>query len=194
MAVPRINANVSVRDYLAGEVVSETRHEYVNGQIFAMAGSSAAHNLIAGEFVFALKQHLRDTDCDVFFNDIKVRATNRVYYYPDVLVSCEGTPKDPYFRNSPILIVEVSSKSTVRTDRTEKLLYYQSMPSLKEYVIADQDRMNVEVHRRQSNGGWETYTFSDEADLVEFQSIGLSIPLPNLYRRVKFDPNANDED
>ncbi|MDQ3489786.1 MAG: Uma2 family endonuclease, partial [Acidobacteriota bacterium] len=128
-----------------------------------------------------------------FSNDIKVRVTKTVYYYPDVLVSCEENPENPYFRNQPILIIEVTSPSTENIDRREKLLFYQQMPSVHEYVIVDQHRMNVEVHRRQPNGGWITYYFNERSEIVELASVELSIPLPELYRRVQFEKNGSRE-
>lgn len=194
MGVPKLKLKVSVEDYLAAEIPSPVRHEYVDGEVFAMAGSSDNHNLIAGEFVFALKSRLRGSRCKVFFNDIKVRVTSRIYYYPDILVSCEERPENPYFRNEPVLIIEITSPSTERVDRREKLLYYQSMPSLAEYVVADQDKMNVEVHRRQPNGGWLTYYFNEPTDVVELQSVNLTIPLPELYAQIQFQPNAGNHD
>lgn len=156
-----------------------------------MAGESDVHNLIAGEIYTLLVTHLRDLKCLPFFGDIKLRVSKAVYYYPDVLVSCE---ENPYFRNQPILIVEVTSPSTGRVDRSEKLLYYLQISGLEEYVIIDQHQVNVEMHRRQSSGGWLTYHFNDPGDVIELASVKLSIPLPDLYRRVQFEKDATRED
>ncbi len=191
MGLPKLKTKVSVEDYLSGEQISPVKHEYIEGEVYAMAGGSDAHNLIAGDIYVLLANHLRVSRCQPFFGDIKVRVNRSVYYYPDVLVSCEDEPDDPYFRNQPILIVEVISPSTGRIDRSEKLLYYLQMPSLREYVIVDQEAMNVEVHRRQINGGWITYIFNETSDVVELASVELSIPLPDIYRRVQFQKNAN---
>ena len=191
MGLPKLKTKVSVEDYLEGEKISPVKHEYIEGEVYAMAGGSDNHNRIAIELVTLLSIHLRGSKCEPFFGDIKVRASKTVYYYPDVLVSCEDEPDDPYFRNQPILIVEVISPSTGRIDRSEKLLYYLQMPSLREYVIVDQETMNVEVHRRQINGGWITYIFNETSDVVELASVELSIPLPDIYRRVQFQKNAN---
>ncbi len=191
MGLPKLKTRISVADYLAGEIVSPLKHEFIEGEIFSMAGASDVHNLVAGEFYALLVGHLRGSKCLPFIGDIKVRASQTVYYYPDVLVSCEENPEDPYFRNHPILIVEVTSPSTERIDRSEKLLYYLQIPSLQEYVVIDQHKMNVEVHRRQANGGWLTYCFNESDDVVELTSVELFIPLPDIYRRVQFEKDAN---
>lgn len=194
MGALKLKPKISVEDYLAEEKVREIRHEFVEGEVFAMAGTSDDHNRVAGDLFVSLSVHLRDADCEPFFGEIKVRVTNSVYYYPDIIVSCEKNPENPYFRNHPILIIEITSRTTKRVDRREKLLYYLQMPSLKEYVIVDQHRMNVEVHRRQPNGGWITYYFNEDSDVVELTSIDFSIPLPDLYRRVQFDKNESRDE
>ncbi len=193
MGLPKLKTKISVEDNLEGEKISPAKHEYVEGEIYAMAGTSGNHNLIAGEIYGLLLNHLRSSKCQPFFGDIKVRVTKTVYYYPDVLVSCEENPEDPYFRNQPILIIEVTSPSTENIDRREKLLFYQQMPSVQEYVVVDQHTMNVEVHRRQANGGWITYYFNEASETVELASVELQIPLPDLYRRVQFQKNASPE-
>ncbi len=191
MGLPKLKTRISVADYLAGEVTSPLKHEFIEGEIFSMAGASDDHNRIVGDLYSLLLSKLDSSKCEPFFGDIKVRASQTVYYYPDVLVSCEEEPEDPYFRNHPILIIEVTSPSTERIDRSEKLLYYLQIPSLQEYVVIDQDKMNVEVHRRQPNGGWLTYCFNESDDVVDLTSVELSIPLPDIYRRVQFQKDAN---
>ena len=188
MGFAKLKTKISVEDYLAGEEISPVRYEYVYGEVYAMAGASDRHNLINGNIYVALSIHLRDSDCQPFFTDIKVRINPDVYYYPDILVSCEKMPENPYFRNKPILIVEVLSPSTQEIDRREKLLFYQQMPSVQEYVVVEQQEMLVEIHRRQPDGRWITYYFNQDADEeVEFQSVELTMTLGEIYRRVKFD-------
>jgi Uma2 family endonuclease len=187
MGLPKLKTKTSVEDYLESEKFSPVKREFVEGEIYAMAGTSDNHNLIAGEIYATLVNHLRKSPCQPFFGDIKVQVTKNVYYYPDVLVSCEENPANSYFRNQPILIVEVTSPSTKHIDRREKLLFYQQMPSVMEYAVIDQHKMNVEVHRRQPNGSWITYYFNEPSETVEFASVELSLPLPEIYRRVRFE-------
>lgn len=187
MGLPKLKTKISVEDYLEGEKTSPVRYEFIEGEVYVMAGASDNHNRIARNTVNILSNHLRNSPCEPFFNDIKVRVTPNVYYYPDILVSCEENPENPYFRNEPILIIEITSKSTANIDRREKLLFYQQMPSVQEYVVVDQFRMNIQVHRRQENGGWITYFYTQNDDVVELTSIDLTIPLPELYTRVTFE-------
>jgi Uma2 family endonuclease len=194
MGLPKLKTKLSVEDYLESEKISPVKREYVEGEVYAMAGASDKHNLIAGDLYAFLVNHLRSSNCQPFFGAIKVRVTKNVYYYPDVLVSCEENPENPHFRNQPILIIEVTSPSTKHIDRREKLLFYQQMPSVLEYVVVDQHKMNVEVHRRQPNGGWITYYFNEPSDVVEFQSVGLTLPVTEIYRRVRFEKNADIDD
>jgi Uma2 family endonuclease len=187
MGLPKLKLKTSVADYLKLEKISPVRHEYVDGEVHAMAGTSDNHARIAGNIFVALSIHLRDSPCEPFSGDIKVRVSSKVYYYPDVLVSCEDAPENPYFRNKPILIVEVTSPSTKHIDRREKLLFYLQMKSLREYVIVDQNRMNIEVHRRREDGTWITYYFDEPDEAVEFDSVELTLPITEIYRRVRFD-------
>ncbi len=157
-----------------------------------MDGTSDNHNRIVNELVAQLVFHLRNSACEPFSGDIKVRVDPNVYYYPDVLVSCEQNPENAYFRNNPILIVEVLSPSTQEIDRREKLLFYQQMPSVQEYAVVEQQKMHVELHRRQPDGRWITYYFNqDENEPVEFQSVELTLTLGEIYRRVKFEKREN---
>jgi len=194
MGLQKLKTKITAQDYLETEILSPVKREFVEGEVYAMAGASDNHNRLIGELFGLLLTHLRDSKCEPFFSDIKVRVTKHVYYYPDILVSCDEDPEDPYFRNLPILIIEVTSSSTERIDRSEKLLYYLQIPSLWEYVIVDQLTMNVEVHRRQPNGGWITYCNNESSDVVELASVELFIPLPDLYRRVQFQKDATRED
>ncbi len=189
MGLAKLKTKISVEDYLAGEESSPVKYEYVYGEVYAMAGASDNHNRIVGSIHAALFNHLRNSPCEPFMGDMKVRVSPHVYYYPDVLVSCEENPENPYFRNEPILTVEVISPSTQEIDRREKLLFYQQMPSVQEYVVVEQQKMLIEIHRRQSDGHWITYYFNHEnmGEEVEFQSVGLTMTLGEIYRRVKFD-------
>lgn len=97
--------------------------------------------------------------CEPFIGDIKARTNANVYYYPDVFVSCEENSESQYFRNNPILIIEVLAPSTQEIDRREKLLFYLQMPSVQEYVIVEPQRMQVEIHRRQPDGKLDCLLF-----------------------------------
>ncbi|MCY7347180.1 MAG: Uma2 family endonuclease [Pyrinomonadaceae bacterium] len=188
MGLAKLKTKISVEDYLAGEKTSPVKYEYVHGEVYAMAGTSDNHNRIVGNIYAGLLNRLRNSTCEPFMGDIKVRVSPHVYYYPDVLVSCEQNPESPYFRSEPILIAEIVSPSTQEIDRREKLLFYQQMPSVQEYVVIEQQKMLVEIHRRQADGRWITYYFNENADEeVEFQSVELTMTLGKIYQRVKFE-------
>jgi len=186
MGLAKLKTKISVESYLEGERISPVKHEYVYGEVYAMAGTSDNHNRIAGSIYAGLLNGLRNSRREPFMGDIKVRVSANVYYYPDVLVSCEETVEDAHFRNEPILIIEVISPSTEHIDRREKLLFYQQMPSLQEYVVVEQKKIAVEIHRRHPNGSWITYFFNHNDEEVEFQSVEMTMKLEEIYRRVKF--------
>ncbi len=156
------------------------RHEYVNGQACAMAGASRGHNRVAMNFAAALHVHLKGTPCEVFQSDMKVglqRKDDTRFYYPDIQVSCEDE-QDSYYNTSPCLIVEVLSESTARKDRTEKLIAYQGIASLREYVLCSQDTPNVEVYRRRT--GWQRERFN-EGQCLLLESVEIEIGVDDLY-------------
>ena len=178
---------LSVEEYLYYERDSPIRHEYVHGELFAMAGASDMHNEITGNFFAPLYQHLLDSNCRPYANDMKIQATQTIYYYPDVVVACDNpNSADPYYRREPVLIIEVTSPKTEAKDRREKLETYQTIKSLKEYVIVAQDEVSVHLYRRLRNGFWQVETYTDLAQELELKSVGLSLPLAQIYRRVKF--------
>lgn len=156
------------------------KYEYVNGQVYAMAGASRAHNIVAGEFFAILRNHLKGSRCRAYLSDMKVgirSAHDARFYYPDVQVSCVAET-NRYYNTSPCLIVEVLSESTARLDRTEKLLAYQSIASLQEYVVCSQDTPSVEVYRCRT--GWQCERFSD-GQPFRLESVDLVIQVDDLY-------------
>ncbi|WP_232229386.1 Uma2 family endonuclease [Crinalium epipsammum] len=167
--------NLTVKEYLDGELVSDIRHEYIAGQVFAMAGASANHNLIAGNMYSRLRSHLRGSKCSTFMSDMKVRIqTADIFYYPDVLVSCDPKDTDDYCKTQPCLIIEVVSRSTATIDLREKLLNYRQIESLKEYILISQDRIKIEVYRQDDQGQWWLETLGKE-DELQLESVGLRI-------------------
>jgi Uma2 family endonuclease len=189
MSLPRERFSLSVADYLAGERNGAVRHEYVGGQAYAMAGASARHNRIAGNIFSRLNDHLDGADCEPYISDMKIRVEPELFYYPDVVVTCDAPGGDPYFRTEPRLIVEVLSPTTERTDRHEKLAAYKNCPSVREYVLASQDGMMVELHRRDGDD-WQTHIFTEPDEQCAFESVGLTLSLSEIYRNVRFDESA----
>lgn len=177
---------VSIEDYLEGEKDSPVKHEYIDGAVYAMAGASDRHNRLSINLTKALDTHLEDDPCDVFMADMKVWASTTVFYYPDVVVACDGLNADPYYRKQPRLIIEVTSPSIENIDRTEKLLAYKQIKSLKEYLIVSQDTVRIDVYRRMRGDRWQWEILTDMNEELRLESVGLTISVANIYRRVKF--------
>lgn len=184
MSVPRKLQRLSVAEYLEAETDSPVRHEYVDGQIFAMAGASDRHNRVSINLTSKLDDKLGDGPCEVFMSDMKVWVSESVFYYPDVVVACDGPGADEYYRKQPRLIIEVSSPSTERIDRSEKLVAYKQVKSLKEYVIISQDRVRIEVFRRARGDRWNWEVLTELSDELRLESVGLTLTLAEVYRRV----------
>lgn len=180
---------VSRDEYLASEEESSIRREYVSGVVYAMAGGTQRHNLICGALHNAVYSHLRGGACRVFIHDIKVRIPlapgNDAFYYPDLIVDCGARAADQeLFSESPKVIVEVLSESTARVDRIEKLNNYKKIPSLEEYVLVAQDKMEAIVFRRAQNWAAERVQKPDEK--LELKSIRFAVSLAEVYRDVSF--------
>jgi Uma2 family endonuclease len=172
----------SVEDYLAYEAEGRLRHEYIAGEIFAMTGASLVHNIIAGNLFTAFTAHLRGGPYRAFISDVKVRLKNgmdHIFYYPDVVIACGQGGIEKYYLTSPTLIVEVLSPTTEGTDRREKALHYKQIPTLEEYVLVAQESCEVTVYRRTDS--WGHATWCSPQDVAEFRSIGLSLPLSEIY-------------
>jgi Uma2 family endonuclease len=181
MSILQKNVLITPEDYLEGEKYSEVKHEYVAGHVYAMVGASEPHNRIALNLATALNVHLRDGPCRVFMSDMKVRVRD-AFYYPDVLVTCDRTDANKYYKTQPVLVVEVLSSTTEEKDSREKRVAYQSLPSLQEYVLVAQDRMDVRSYRRTPEG-WDLETCF-EGDRVKLDPVGLDIPIEAIYEEV----------
>ena len=174
---------ISVEDYLTGELNSDIKHELINGCVYAMAGASANHERISVNVLSEFSNHLKSSPCEPFGSDMKLRI-NANFFYPDVMVDCLFDNSEPYFTQTPIIIVEVLSKSTRKKDTTLKFISYINIPTLKEYVLIEQDFVDVQVFRRSENWLVRHYFLGDE---VTFESIGLTLPVEDIYHRVQND-------
>lgn len=175
------NNFISIEEYLAGELIAETKHEYLDGYVYAMAGASKNHDRINKTLARKLAEHLDNSPCEVLGQDIKLRVADTKFFYPDVMVVCEDDNGNAYYTEKPLVIVEVLSSATQRKDRTIKRLAYQSLASLQEYVLIEQDFVEIEVCRRASGWNSQHYFLGDE---VEFKSLDLKLSVAAIYRRV----------
>ena len=181
-------ARISIEDYLAGEQATEIKHEYLGGQIVAMGGASDRHGLIAGSLYAALLPAARRKGCQLFIADMKVRVdhdADSYFYYPDLLLSCQpGDKESPYYRRSPCLIVEVLSPSTERIDTREKLLAYRLLPSLREYLLLRQDRMQADLYQLSDEGRWQHTVFTQPDEALALRCLEMAVDLRDVYADV----------
>jgi Uma2 family endonuclease len=147
-----------------------------------MNGVSVAHARIARELVMTVGGHLRGEPCELFSTDLKLRIrtdTDEVFYYPDMMVACQRDDWGANYVRNPKLVAEILSPSTQHIDRREKAMTYRRIASLEEYVLLAQDDHKVIVHRRAEN--WRPQSYTGPQATVEFRSIGLSVPLVQIY-------------
>ena len=170
------------QDYLAGELRSDVRHEYIDGEVYAMAGSHKDHNRIAGEVFRILANHLQDNPCEPYASDMKVKV-DKSFFYPDVMVDCSGKEED-YYTEFPTIIVEVLSKSTRQHDKTFKRQAYFQIPSLQEYILIEQDFVEIERWYKTQDNHWEQ-SVHYLGDDITFASLNLTVTVEDIYRRVK---------
>lgn len=170
--------------YLEAERDGMIRHEYLDGEIYAMSGASELHNAVSAELFAAIYARLPD-ECRAFMSDmkLKVEQDNKFFaYYPDIMVACGANEGDPYVRTNPLLLVEVLSPSTRRTDLTEKLMSYSHIPSLLEYIVVHQDNPHVQIYRRRQ--AWQGEHFF-AGDTFSLESIRLVMSVEQIYRKVR---------
>ena len=185
------------QEYLALERKSETRNEYYNGEIFAMAGASREHNLIVANLFRDIGNQLEDRPCESYPSHMRVsiEATG-LYTYPDVSVVCG----EPRFQDrevdtllNPTVIVEVLSPSTEAYDRGDKFRHYRRIDSLREFVLISQDRMMVERYTRQGKD-WVLSDLTDPDQVLKLESIGCQIPLNRIFAKITFpEPGSAEE-
>lgn len=172
-------------EYMAFEERSSSRHEYVNGSVYAMAGASLAHNAIAVALVVALEGHLQSGSCKVFALDAKLEIrsnSDRIVYYPDLMVACRREDWTDNAVRNPKLVVEILSPSTHHIDRREKAMTYGRVASIEEYALVAQTPYRVIVRRREES--WRPTLYSGPETSVDLRSIGLSLPLARIYARM----------
>jgi Uma2 family endonuclease len=184
-------APLTPEEYLAFERRADHKSEYVNGQLFAMAGASRAHNRITTNVTGQLYGQLRGRECEAFGSDMRVKVTaTGLYTYPDVTVVCG----EPLFEDdevdtllNPTVIVEVLSPSTEAYDRGDKFAHFRRLEALREYVLIAQDRHRVEQYTRQPDDRWLLTEVSDPGAALTLQSIGCRLTLSDIYDRVTFE-------
>ena len=182
---PRMTA----ADFLQWDAAQEQRHEFVHGEVYAVAGAEERHVTIALNIAMALRQHLRGTPCRTFMSDMKLHvAAADSYFYPDVMVTCSATDHgNSLIKSEPQLLIEVLSPGTAAFDRGDKFAHYRHIATLREYVLVDPDTRRTDVYRKGDDGLWVLHPF-EPGQTVQLAAASLDIPAETLYAEV--DPPA----
>lgn len=182
-------------EYLEREEHSPIRYEYLDGEVYAMSGAKRRHNTISSTLVrLGGNAAVSRTGCQVFGSDMKVYVeAHNSFYYPDVSACCDPDDRNELYLTHPCFIVEVASPSTASIDRREKRASYATLESLREYVIVDQDRMRVELYRREPNG-WRGYVLNQPDDVIESSCLGMRVTLSEVYAGVEFPEGVAEAD
>jgi Uma2 family endonuclease len=187
---------ISGDEYLAGELNSQVKHEYLGGFVYAMAGATNAHNRIASNVLGALYAALRGKPCEPYNSDTKIRLKLPMhvrFYYPDVSVVCEPNPPNDSFQDRPVVIAEVLSRNTRRIDQGEKKDAYLTIPTVCAYLLIEQDCPGVSVYRR-TEQGFVLDTYADMQSVIPLTEIETELSLAEIYERVEFVPEPQNEE
>ena len=176
-------------EYLAAERISETRHEFFDGIVFAMAGASKKHNQISSNLVRIIGNQVSNKPCSVYSSDMRVKSEGeKKYSYPDVVVSCEPENFEDEEEDTllnPVLIIEILSDSTEAYDRGNKFFHYRQIESFVEYLLLSQSSYHLERYIRQSDNAWLYSELETVDDEIELSSIGCTLSLKEIYEKVK---------
>ena len=184
-SVKNTETTISEEEYLDGELISELKHEYIDGYVYAMAGASRNHGIISRNVLVELSNKLKQqkSPCETYSSDMKVKISDLInsFFYPDVMMVCDIDNEDDYYQSSPVIIVEVLSKSTRKNDLSTKKLTYFNIPTLQEYVLIEQDLCEINVFRKSDDWKSTIYFLGDE---ISFESINTAISVEDIYYQV----------
>jgi Uma2 family endonuclease len=173
----------TVEEYIQEELASETRHEFINGQLYEMAGEKRLNNIIAGFFYLLFVQSLKKNGFFVCSHDVKVAIPGgRKYYYPDVFATREeSTEENTYIQYEPEIIVEVVSESTHLTDYVDKFIDYSKIPSLLYYLVVEPEITLITVHEKDGNNTWVTHKYTQPDARVSLSKLGVEFLVKQVY-------------
>ena len=187
----------TIAEYLALEEDSETKHEFYQGEIFAMAGATIPHNEISGNIYHSLRGRLGGTNCRPYGSDLRIRVKKpNLFTYSDTLVVCgkiEHAEESPHSITNPRVIFEVLSKSTENYDRGQKWEFYQQLDSLREYVLVSQEEAKVTRYFRDDGGAWRYILITGLQQTLALESVSCELPLSEIYDNVTFGPEEAGE-
>ena len=180
---------LTVEEYLAWEETNCEKHEYIDGEVRCMAGATVRHNRIMMNLAIAIGRELDDSDCFLLSSDMRVKAAESRYVYPDLSAVCG---EEVFARENemelvnPVIVIEVTSPSTIEFDRGEKKDVYFEVPSIQAYLVIDQHRVCAELFTR-SEAGWHAKTYEDLDDLVPLEALNCELALSQVFRGITFE-------
>lgn len=184
-AIPK--TYISPSQYLDIEGQSTIRHEYINGEVYAMAGATPEHIQITLNIPLALAGQLYAKGCDIYITELRVRLVpTRAYFYPDVVIVCGGKEMEAQTLINPTVIIEILSESTANYDRGVKWAHYQKSPTLQEYLLVSQTHPYVEQYVRQTDGTWQYISYEGLEAVIRLPTLTLDLPMQTLYQRIVF--------
>lgn len=169
-------------EYLSGELTSDIKHEYVNGIIYGMVGASSNHVTICWNLSVGIGSFLKGRKCQGFNSNMKLKTSNGKFRYPDIMIVCDEIIENDLYKESPVIIIEVLSKSTRQKDKTEKKIEYLNIPTLEQYILIEQDFIDVEVFKKENDWRSDHYFLGDK---IPLDLIGdFKMPIEDIYEQV----------
>lgn len=184
----------SIGEYLALECQSDTKHEYYQGEVFAMSGASTRHNILFSNLFIEIGIHLRGKKCRPYGSDMRIHIPeNTLFTYPDISIFCGELKISEHNEDSvigPTVLVEILSPSTKNYDRGEKFKLYRDIPSLREYILVDTESVRIEIFRMNASRHWELEEYKSLSEILFIHAIDFSISLSDIYAGTKLIPSA----
>ncbi|HUC83445.1 MAG TPA: Uma2 family endonuclease [Flavisolibacter sp.] len=181
--------NWTIEEYLEMEKASDEKHEYFQGEVFAMSGPKLTHNIITSNLLGTLGNKLKGKGCRPFGSDLRIHIpSNTLFTYPDISIFCDEVKTlndDEWNALNPTVLIEVLSPSTKSYDRGDKFKLYRDIPTLKEYILIDSQSIAVEAFVINKNGYWELKEYNSLPDLLSLETIGVKLPLKEIYEGTK---------
>ena len=192
--VTNLKPRLSVQEYLAWEAENEIKHEYIDGEVYAMSGGTGKHSSIMINITIAIGQQLGDSLCALHSSEMRVKVNDSRYVYPDLSAVCGKSSYEDESEISllnPILVVEVTSPSSIEFDRVAKRDLYREAPSIQGYLVVDQHRVCAELYNR-ADVGWLLQVYTDPDDVIPLEMLNSELPLAEIYRGIAFDEAQPD--
>jgi Uma2 family endonuclease len=191
IAAKENSPQLTPEEYFAWEEKQLNKHEYINGEVYAMSGGSKNHSLISVRFITLFSNHLESSDCETGNSDLRVNIVgSNDYTYPDVSVTCDERDKNTtQYITYPCLIVEVLSGSTEAYDRGGKFRMYRNNPVLQDYLLVSSTKIEMDLYHKNDMGDWVIINYK-EGDIVGLKSIDLSFPVEQVYRSLILMPES----